>query len=690
MIKYILFIIVVFVISFNGRTQSKDDILQQRIEILAEQLENEEVDLTAVLEQLSYYYDHPLNLNFATSDELENLGLLNEFQIKNLLLHLELNGKLISVFELQSLEYWDLTIIQILLPFVKVEDKLDQVHVKLKDVIKYGDFETFVRYQSLVQNKKGYFSVPDSVKMKSSAYYLGNKGHYYSRIRYSYRTNFSVGITAEKDPGEQFFRGSQSKGFDFYSFHAFYKGGKYLKSIAIGDYQIQIGQGLNLWSGYAFGKTADVTNVKKTATPIRPYTSVDETRFLRGGAIELEYKKIALTTFVSSKKIDATSIVDTSSNQFDFISSIQMTGLHRTSAEIQRKNGLTEKIIGANLKYRSRRFQCGVASIYQGYNFEYIKEIQPYNQFDFRGKEFCSVSGDYNWVLQNFNFFGEISTVSFSGAISQLHGVLIALDSYSSFSLLYRNYSKAYQTFYNNGFSEGSTTQNEKGLYLGLKNKISNSFMFNTYFDFFTFPWLKYQVNSPSNGYEFLAQLTYKPSKELEIYGRYREQRREKNSRNSDGTIIDVENVIQRNFRFNLSYSVSESIILKSRIEIVKINRRSNSPETGSLIFQEIQFKPKTLPFDVTIRYSLFQTDSYDSRIYAYESNALNVFSIPANYYVGSRVYCMIRYSFFRKFDVWVKYGVNTYNNRNTIGTGSEEIKENQKSEITIQFRMKI
>ena len=60
-------------------------------------------------------------------------------------------------------------------------------------------------------------------------------------------------------------------GFDFYSAHAFYKGGKYLRSVALGDYQIQIGQGLNFWSGYAFGKSADVTNVKKSANS---YSSV--------------------------------------------------------------------------------------------------------------------------------------------------------------------------------------------------------------------------------------------------------------------------------------------------------------------------------------------------------------------------------------------------------------------------------
>ena len=62
----------------------------------------------------------------------------------------------------------------------------------------------------------------------------------------------------------------------------------------MGDYQIQIGQGLNTWSGYAFGKTADIFSSKKTANYLRPYTSADENRFFRGAATNLGYKNFNL------------------------------------------------------------------------------------------------------------------------------------------------------------------------------------------------------------------------------------------------------------------------------------------------------------------------------------------------------------------------------------------------------------
>ena len=52
----------------------------------------------------------------------------------------------------------------------------------------------------------------------------------------------------------------------------------------MGDYQIMFGQGLTFWSGRAFGKSADVINIKKNPLGIKAYTSVDENLFMRGAA----------------------------------------------------------------------------------------------------------------------------------------------------------------------------------------------------------------------------------------------------------------------------------------------------------------------------------------------------------------------------------------------------------------------
>ena len=223
-------------------SQQRNEIIQQRVEFIAEQSESEELDLTNIFDQLNYFYDNPINLNNTSPEELRTLGLLTEVQITDALLHVEQFGKFISIYELQSLKYWDLNTISLVLPFVKVDDRLENMHITFKEAVKNGKIEWYTRYQRTPEQKKGYATVSDSVLNNSNSYYRGNPDKYYTRFRYTYRTNISLGVTAEKDAGEQFFKGSQKNGFDYYSFHAFYKGGKYIRAVAAGDYQIQIGQ----------------------------------------------------------------------------------------------------------------------------------------------------------------------------------------------------------------------------------------------------------------------------------------------------------------------------------------------------------------------------------------------------------------------------------------------------------------
>lgn len=671
-------------------SQDKNDIIQQRVEFISEQLENEEIDLTDVTENLIFRIDHPLNLNTASWEELQELFLLTDLQINDLIVHREAFGKLMSIYELQSLKFWDMNTIQMVLPFVKVDDKLDQLHVSLKEAFQQGKFEAFFRFQRIPEQKNAYTEVSDSVQQNSNSYYYGNPDRYYTRLRFKYRTNLSVGVTAEKDPGEQFFQGAQKNGFDFYSAHAFYKGGKYIRSVALGDYQIQIGQGLNLWSGYAFGKTADATNVKKSANTLKPYTSVDESRFLRGGAVDFGVGNFALTLFGSRKSVDAAIITDSLLDEIEFVSSINVTGFHRTNSEITRKHGLQENMGGANLRYNKRSLQLGVAAVYQGYDNAFIKDTVPYNQFDFRGKSTVGLSADYSWVFRNFNFFGETGYSTHSKSWANVHGVLFSLDSKLAMSMVYRNYQRGYHTFYNAGFAEASRTQNEKGLYTGLKFNFTRAFSMNAYVDVFKFPWLRYQVDAPSQGHEWMIQPSYKPNREFEVYFRFREQVRPKNSRDSDGTITPIEDVQQRNYRLNVSYKVMDGVKLKSRIEYVTINRNSNTPESGFMVSQDVIYKPKNFPVDIALRYALFDTDSYDSRIYTYENNALYVFSSPSYYYQGSRAYILLRYTFLRKFDLWARYGTSIFANRNSIGSGAEGINGNTRSDITIQLRVKL
>jgi len=674
--------------------QVKTEIIQQRIEFISERFQSEAMDLTNIIEQLNYFYEHPINLNETEGIELEDLGLLTTIQISDLLRHRKLFGKLITIYELQSLTFWDLQTIELVQPFVRVDDKLDNIHVSFKEALRQGKFEWFLRYQPTVEPRLGYEKVSDSLLENSNNYYYGSSDRYYTRFRYTYKTNFSLGVTAEKDPGEEFFRGSQKNGFDFYSAHLFFKGGKYVRGVALGDYQLQIGQGIGFWSSYAFGKTAEIATVKRTAIPLRAYTSVDENRFLRGAAVDLGYKNFGLLLFTSSKRVDAAVIADSVYDDLEFISTLDLTGLHRTNREILKKNALRENIVGANLNFHKGLFRIGATGVYQGYDRPFLRDLKIYNQFDFRGQHHFNFATDYSFNYKNISLFGEVakafndSLSAISSGWAMIHGALISFDSRVSFGLVYRDYQRDYFSFYNAGFSEGGNTQNERGLYSGIKMKFNSKWSLNGYVDLFKFPWMKYSVDGPSRGHEFLVQPVYKPNKILEVYFRFRQQLRERNSSVYEGSVTPIESYTQRNYRLNLSYVVSESFTLKSRIEFLTINSQSKGLQKGMIATQDFLWKPKDAPIDFALRYALFDTDGYDTRIYSFENNALYVFAVPAYYYQGSRAYLLVRYFFLKRFDLSFRYGYFLYNNRFELSSGPEQINGSRKSDFVVQLRI--
>ena len=86
-IKHILIILAFWVPTqaFSQEKELKNDVIQQRIEFIAQQYESSTIDFSNLIEILTDYFDHPLNINTATLEELESLNLLSPFQMRTLL-----------------------------------------------------------------------------------------------------------------------------------------------------------------------------------------------------------------------------------------------------------------------------------------------------------------------------------------------------------------------------------------------------------------------------------------------------------------------------------------------------------------------------------------------------------------------------------------------------------------------------
>lgn len=678
----------------DDENSSKQSVIEQRIELISENLEDEDIDLNTLLDNLFHYFDHPINLNSKSATEkLREIGLLTEVQINNLVQHIQTNGKLLSIYELQAVQGFDIFTIKNILPFVKVTTDLDAPTFNLKEISNEGQHELITRWQNTIEKQRGFTKTEQEKIDSPNSYYLGSSDKLYMRYRFRYLNNVSFGVTSEKDPGEEFFKGTQTQGFDFYSAHFYLGNFKHFKSIAIGDYQAQFGQGLTLWSGLAFGKSVDIASIKRNAQGIRPYASVDESRFMRGVALAYELKDLTITALASHKKIDANILEpDTLVSDDDvFVSSFQQTGFHRTNSELIDKHVLTETHLGGNISYNKNSLHLGATAVKTKFSGELNRTPSNYNQFDFNGRENHAIGIDYNWVYRNINFFGE-SSQSANGALAHVHGALVALDPKLNVSVSYRDFDRSFQNLVYNAFAESSIARNEKGLLVGFDAKLSKNISLTGYFDQFEFEWLRFQTDKPlTNGYDFIGQLRYKPNKKLDIYTRYRYRNKPINT--DAENIENIPTVFyeeRAQYRLNIDYKISEDWQVRTRIEQMNYERIGGALEKGFMLYQDVFYNPKGKKYSVKARYALFDTDSYNARIYAYENDFLYLFSVPAYYNRGSRAYIMLRYKFNKKFDLWLRVSRWVYDNVDAISSGLNEIEGNTRTDVKAQLIIKL
>ncbi len=702
----------------------EQEALVQHIEEVLEYVSEEteaDVDFGAYLEVLTDLAENPINLNKASFAQLSTLeGIISPTQMNNILIWREQVGNFFIIEELQAVPGFTIEDVKRILPFVAVKGDIEDFRVPLGKLLVGGQHTFFTRFTRVLEDQKGYQTSinsdnPDSI-YTVPAKYLGDKNKIFSRYRYKYGQKISYGITAEKDAGEQFFSGINRAGFDFYSAHFYIKDVGRFKHIALGDYELRLGQGLIAWTGLAFGKSSEVMGVMRQApSPIRPYTSVNEIAFNRGAAVTLGLldDKLDVTLFASRKKIDAGSLDTLSTAELaenginvedldlepnEVAVSLNQSGLHRTINEANRKRLITETNAGASVKYNSRAFAIGLNIIATDYSLNVdsnqvlniSSQDLPENIFRFNGTRTANASVDYRYLYKNFHFFGETG-VSDNGGVGTVNGVLMSLHPTIDASIVYRNYGRNFWTLKGFAFRE-SGLYNERGLFFGTVFKPRKGWRVNAYFDIYQFPWLRNNVDAPSRGMDKLIQLTYRPSRALEMYARYRSETKTRNLSGYEGNDILTPHTTEA-LRFQARYKISKAITMKTRFQISGFDDGFNEKERGFMILQDFNFKPLSFPVSFSTRFALFDTDSYDTRIYAYENDVLYSFSIPAYSYRGSRFYLMMRYKTRFGMDLWLRFAQTYFDNYKDgellIGSGNEQILGRTRSEIKAQVRFK-
>ncbi|MBN2596688.1 MAG: helix-hairpin-helix domain-containing protein [Marinifilaceae bacterium] len=658
-------------IARSQNTVSQNDLIENLIEAIAEQSE-EELDYSNLLDELNILLIDPINLNSANESDLNKLLILNKNQINNFIKYRKSTGQIFSLYELQLIPGFSSEMIRNIAPFVS----LKQTSQDTLNTRKKAKHILLLKSERTIEEEKGYTTE------NANSRYIGNPWKYYTRYQYTSPENkISFGFTSEKDKGEPFFEGENKNGFDFYSAYIQYNSEGIVRQVNLGDYQVKFGQGLSLWSGLGSGKSSLTTHNAFKSQGIKSYKSTDENQFHRGISILLEpIKNVKLALFASYKKKDGS--LDSDSTK-SFISSIINTGFHRNHTEFSKKHNLEEMVLGSYLSTNLNKIEMGISFLQSKYSPEIRGTDAIYNYYGFKSNDNRNISFYYETQFRSIHLYGEIAQ-SKSGGRALLQGANIQAHPQLNFELIYRKYDPDYHAVFSNAFAEQNKTQNEEGFYMGVEFHPYPKWTIKAYYDQFKFPWLRYSANSPSEGHEYFSQLEFTPNNSVSVYFRYKQESKPEN--NNSSIIKSLVNQKKNQYRLHLSAKMNENWEIRNRIEIANYQKEKVS-ESGYLLYQDLIYHFSNKPISLNLRYALFNTESFNSGIYAYENDILYAYSVPAYYLKGTRFYFNFNWELNQNFKVYVKYAQTKYSNRSSIGSANSEIIGDTKSEIKLLLK---
>jgi hypothetical protein len=284
--------------------------------------------------------------------------------------------------------------------------------------------------------------------------------------------------------------------------------------------------------------------------------------------------------------------------------------------------------------------------------------------------------------------FGEASTTIGHGS-AIISGGLFRIHPLLTLSILGRHYEKDFSTYYTGALAEGSSPANESGVLTGIRFLPYRNWQVAGYVDVFQSSWLRFGINAPSRGRDYLLETTYSPRSRINFMIRYRLKQKDKNHTVADSQIQWVVPYTQQALRLHMSYNPTQTIQLKSRIEFSWYEEENNDIEKGIMVYQDISYRPLKIPLVLTTRFAIFETDSWNTRIYAYENDVLYYFSIPAYYSRGTRAYLLAQYSVGKRMDVWFRIAQTFFADQEELGTGLDLIEASTRSDIRLQVRLK-
>ena len=651
-ISLILMIIIYSRLAFSQEKSFPDIVLS-----IAEELASDDTDpdaLAIFLEQLSSLAEDPVSINSGNETELSRLFFLNAFQIKSIIDYSASTGKIVSPQEIALIPGFDRQTAEMMIPFIVFDEK----PAYKKEHLNFTN--------SLMLNV---ITGPNEADTGN----IGSPWKMLARYKVT-RGSITGGFTFEKDAGEKFLYGTPPLP-DFLSGYISYSSGGFLKKLIIGDFAARFGNGTNLNTSIRTGYIINSAGYMPARNEFKPYTSTDENNFLRGIAAETGTKNLSMSFFFSRHKIDATVKMQADSSGL-YIENLYKSGLHNTASSVEKKDVLDEILTGINLTYSLSKLRAGALWSLNRFSVHYpAYNEEPENLYKLQGNENSVLSVYYNWMSGKFLLFGELSGNSLHKT-AVLQGITLRPSDRLTINIIYRNYSPGFISFHGSAPGRNTSVSNEQGITGNFTFEAARHLFISGACDLSFFPWLKYRCDFPSKAVRQELRLKYVPEDALSFDLSFVSSRAENNLAVRPG-IPGIERTSVKSFKLQARYTPLSNITLTSRADYRVV---APSGARGMLLLQDVSYKFQRIPLILWVRYCIFKSDDWDSRLYTYENDLLYSYSIPALSGEGTRTYFLAKWQLGDLGEIRFKYGLTS--------KFTDDQQDGDKNEFRMQIRI--
>ncbi len=622
--------LLIVTLTLKGQTED----LSGSVVSIAEELAGDDSgtgNLEEFTERLSELTGNPVKINSDDPGELERLFFLTDFQLKAITGYRSEYGSLQTIYEIANITGFDRALAEMMAPFITFEEKTSTTG-------KYISWRNSLLASAYLR----------STDRESDS--EGSPWKLLSKYRFS-ASSFSGGITAEKDAGE-YFPGATAIAPDFTSAFLCYSGTGIIKKVVAGDFGIRFGMGSTLNTGISTGLSLTSPGYMSGRNEIRPHTSSDEYNYFRGVAAEIGKGKIGFSAYFSDNLIDA-NLYGAESTSPSGIKSVYTSGLHNTPSLLIKKDRLREINYGASVSYDFRNLRVGILwseTLFPAGEGIAVTEEDPFSFSGNLNSNFCFT---YKAVTGNIISFGEFS-LNYGGSHALIQGLSLKASGRLTVNLLYRNYSPGYTTFHGRAPGTTSRTENEHGLTGSFTLEAARNLFLSAGYNLSYYPWKRYRTSFPSYSEAGEIRLRFEPSSsfQMELSGSLKESVSDDDAVN---TIPGQSDLKTLTCRLLVKYGISENMSLVTRLYYKNASPRGRE---GTVLSQDLMFSFPSFPVRFWLRFSAFNTDDWDTRLYVYENDLLQSYSIPALSGSGCRNYAMVRWDATQNLRLIMKYGI--------------------------------